>query len=54
MNQHHPDKKEDAAKHEILKRPGKDDVHEQRERDQERPGTIHQPAQTPVEKKPRP
>ncbi|WP_394846780.1 hypothetical protein LZC95_04860 [Pendulispora brunnea] len=45
------DPKEDSAKREILKKPGKDDVHEQREPEQEREGTTRAPGQSALEPK---
>jgi hypothetical protein len=44
---HGADEKGESAKREIAKRPGKDDVHEQREPDQKAEGMIRTPAGSP-------
>ena len=43
------DGKESTANREIVKRPGKDDVHEQREHNQHAEGVIRRPSPEPQE-----
>jgi hypothetical protein len=40
--------KEEAAKRQSAARPGKEDVHEQREQGQEREGVVRQPQPSPA------